>query len=367
VTYNTAGRDGNVYCIQDATGGIFIEAPHQQLEGMPGDVVEVSGFTTFSTGYAPAVIQPTIRIVGKAHLPHALHLSFSQLASGANDGLLVNITGFVRSISRRDGSLVFRLEVGDEVVDLFVPEMTRWESEALVGATLKIDAVCSNLFNAKNQLNGVEFYVPRRENIAVIQRPDRNPFLIPPTRIDSLMLFPSHTGTSAGKRVHLHGTVTYAQGSLLYLWDGTGGIAIHRTETAPVLPGAAVDVIGFPAVGAYSPILTDAQVRKAGLGKMPKPVISTTDEARSGVHDGQVITVTALLDGDESRRDNSMLLLESRQAHFVATFPDQSSAAGLDLATASVLQLTGICSSRSTRESNPFRFGCYYAVRMTSE
>jgi signal transduction histidine kinase/CheY-like chemotaxis protein len=221
---------------------------------------------------------------------------------------------------------------------------------------LKIDAVCSNLFNAKNQLNGVEFYVPRHENIAVLQRPTDDPFLTPPARIDSLMLFPSHVSASSRQRVHLHGVVTYAEGGLLYLWDGTGGIAIHRTENAPVLLGDAIDAIGFPAVGAYSPILTDAQIRRAGLGKMPAPVISTADQARSGLHEGQLITVTGLLDGDESHRDNSMLLLESGQTHFVASFPNRSSAARLDLSEASVLQLTGMCSVEVDESKQPISF-----------
>lgn len=43
VTYNKTGRDGNVYCIQNSKGGIFLEAPDRALTGKPGDIVEVRG------------------------------------------------------------------------------------------------------------------------------------------------------------------------------------------------------------------------------------------------------------------------------------------------------------------------------------
>jgi two-component system sensor histidine kinase/response regulator len=96
-------------------------------------------------------------------------------------------------------------------------------------------------------------------------------------------------------------------------------------------------------VGPYTPVLNDASIRRRGVSKPPVPISSTADEARTGRYDAQLITVTAVLEGDESHRDNPTLLLQSGQAHFVATFPNRSSAAGLNLKQASVLQLTGIC------------------------
>jgi signal transduction histidine kinase/DNA-binding response OmpR family regulator len=356
VTFNMSGRDGNVYSIQNASGGIFLEAPSQSLPGKPGDVVEVRGVTSFSSGYAPAVIQPVVRIVGKSPLPRPLHLSFSTLASGASDGLFATISGLVRAVSTRDGSPTLRFDTGDDVVDIFVQDMTYPEMEGLVGDRLRLDAVCSNIFNAKNQLNGVEFYVPRRENITVLERPVGDPFESPPTRIDSLMLFSAHARDGSKQRVHLHGVVTYSQGPLVYLWDGTGGIAIRRSGTDVVKPGDVLDAVGFPAVGSYSPVLLDAAIRRAGTGQQPGPISSTAEEARAGLHDGQLITMTALLEGDESERDNPMLLLKSGEAHFVATFPNRPNAAGLNFSQASVLQVTGICTVEVDEGKQPISF-----------
>ena len=81
VTYNRTGPDGDVYCIQDATGGIFIEAPGRRLPGKPGDIVEVQGFVTYS-----AIVEPVIRIVGSARLPRPIRLNFAALNNGTSDG-----------------------------------------------------------------------------------------------------------------------------------------------------------------------------------------------------------------------------------------------------------------------------------------
>ncbi|MGA8593285.1 MAG: response regulator [Bryobacteraceae bacterium] len=356
VTYNTAGRDGNVYCIQNGSGGIFLEAPSRRFQGNPGDVVDVRGFTTFSSGYAPAVIEPVVRVVSKSRLPRPLHLSFGMLASGASDGLFVTLSGIVRAVSTLDGSPTLRFDTGDDVVNVFVPDMPRTQLDALVATRLKIEAVCSNLFNKKNQLNGVEFYVPTRENLTVLQRPAGNPFLTPPVAVNSLMLFPSRGGGRSTQPIHLRGLVTYAHGKGVYLWDGTGGIAMEQSGTQRVAPNDLVDAVGFPEVGSYTPVLTDVLIRRSGTSKQPIPVSSTADEARTGRYDGQLIRVTALLEGDESQRDKPALLLKSGDAHFVATFPSRSNAAGLNLTQASILQLTGICAVEVDDGKQPISF-----------
>ncbi len=355
VTYNKTGRDGNVYCIQNSTGGIFLEAPDRALTGKPGDIVEVRGLATASTGYAPAVVEPVIRVVGKSRLPRPVRLSVSVLSSGASDGLFVTVSGVVRSVATTDGSPTLRLDTGNAVVGVFVPEMTRHELEDLVGYTLRIEGVCSNTFNARNQLNGVEFYVPRRENVIVLERPASDPFQSPPVRIDSLLVF-SYRPEGSKQRVHLRGVVTYAQDQVVYLWDGTGGIAMQSSGAMPVKQGDLLDAAGFPEVGNYSPVLTDVAIRVAGTAQQPAPISTTADEARTGRHNGELIRITALLEGDESHRDNSMLLLESGGAHFVATFPSRSSASGLKLTPGSIVQLAGVCAVEVNEGKQPISF-----------
>lgn len=100
----------------------------------------------------------------------------------------------------------------------------------------------------------------------------------------------------------LAGVVTYAHETAVYLWDGTGGIEMQQSETKRVAPNDLVDAVGFPVIGSYTPILTDVSIRGRGTAKQPIPFSTTADGDRSGRYDGQLITVTALLEGDESQR-----------------------------------------------------------------
>ncbi|MEO8658494.1 MAG: response regulator [Bryobacteraceae bacterium] len=354
VTFNTAGN-GDVYCIQNATGAIFIESP-KPLPGVPGDIVDVQGVTTFSNGYAPAIVEPVVHVVGTSHLPQPKQLSFEALASGANDGQFVTLTGTVRAYSTAGFFPVLRLEIGDNIVNVTVPVMTVEELEPFVATKLRIEAVCSNLFNKNNQLTGVEFYVPERRNLIVLEHPVENPYLTPPVPISSLALFSSHQRKPAGEREHLRGVVTYASGSTVYLSDATGGISVKQTSDHRLAPGDLVDAVGFPALGSYTPSLSDASIRVIGKAKQPDPIVLTADEARTGSCDGKLITVEALLEGDDSKREKPSLLLSSGQAHFVATFPDRSSATNLGLTQASVLQLTGICVIEVDDNKQPLSF-----------
>jgi signal transduction histidine kinase/CheY-like chemotaxis protein len=356
VTYNADGRDGKVYALQNSTGGIFIEAPSRSLPGSPGELVDVRGVVTFTSGYAPAIIEPVVRVVGKAPLPRPRNLSLRALLSGAYDGIFVTLSGIVRAVSSVDGVPTLRLDTGHDIVDVFVPVMPRVELDALVAAKLQIEAVCSNLFNKNNQLNGVEFYVPALEKLTVLERPPDDPFLTPAVPVSNLLRFSSNRDGQAHVRVHLRGVVTYAHGATIYLSDSSGDIAVEQSKTKKVAPGDLIDAAGFPDVGSYSPVLTDSIIRKAGVARQPVAVSSTADEARTGRYDGHLITVTALLEGDESQRDKPALLLESGDSHFVATFPDRASAARLNLTQASILRVTGVCAVEVDDSKEPISF-----------
>jgi signal transduction histidine kinase/CheY-like chemotaxis protein len=354
VTFNQAGRDGNVFSIQDESGGIFIEAPQRTFPGKPGDLVDVRGVTTLS-GYAPAVSQPVVHVLGKSHLPPALHLGFDALASGDNDGSFVSLSGTVRGLAMIDGSPALRLDTGFDIVDAFVPDWPREALAGLVGATVKLKAVCSNIFNERNQLNGVEFYVPGSGSLEVLGRLSGDPFSGAPDEIDALMRF-NHRAGKQSQRVHLHGVVTYAHATWLYLWDGTGGIRVQLDSPAAASPGDIVDAAGFPGVGSYTPTLSDSVLKRIGRGDQPAPVLSNVEDARSGRLDSRLIKITGVLEGDESKHDTPALILQSGDSHFVATFPDQTTANSMRLETGSVLQLVGICAVEVDEDKRPVSF-----------
>jgi PAS domain S-box-containing protein len=352
VTYNAAGRDGKVFSVQEATGGIFIElaAP---VQAQPGDLVDIRGVTILS-GYAPAIEPTAVKIVGKAALPRPLLFGFDSLASGAKDGWFVTISGTVRSVISIDGALALRLDTGTSVVNLFVPGLSRAAMQQLIDATVTIDAVCSNIFNERNQLNGVEFYAPQPAQLNMAARTTHDRFLAPITPIDALLRFGE--GSDKTRMAHLRGVVTYADDSQTYLWDNTGGTSIRHDGSEHVRPGDLIEAVGFPEAGAYSPVLSDALIRRVGREKEPAPVVVKAEEARTGRYDMRLIAMTAFVEEDVTRGAKRTLVLKAGDVHFDATLTGTQDVGQIDVPEGTLVRATGICSVDVDDSKRPISF-----------
>jgi hypothetical protein len=83
VTYYYPVRD-NLF-VQDSTGGIYVDCRGmKELPMVAGQLVEVEGQSA-AGDFAPVVIKPTVRILGRGSLPIAPRLSLAELFSGLQD------------------------------------------------------------------------------------------------------------------------------------------------------------------------------------------------------------------------------------------------------------------------------------------
>jgi hypothetical protein len=84
---------GGLFFVQDSTAGVFVNS-----SGAPpvlGDVVQISGIS-HAGGYAPDIMSAKWKKLGTAPLPEARRISGERLASGAEDGQRVEVSGIVR-------------------------------------------------------------------------------------------------------------------------------------------------------------------------------------------------------------------------------------------------------------------------------
>src|SRR6202030_1786467 len=82
-----------------------------------------------------------------------------------------------------------------------------------------------------------------------------------------------------GRRVKLQGTVTLSlAGQEFFLQDPAGGIRVRSAQTNELHLGDRVEVLGFPAIGDFTPRLEEAIFRQNGSGPLPTPVPSTAQE-----------------------------------------------------------------------------------------
>jgi PAS domain S-box-containing protein len=351
--------------VQDATDGIFVDAsgvPPQALAAAAARQVAIIEGESASGAFAPQVRLRRLTIVGPGAWPRAEAATYPELASGKLDSRLVTVRGMVRSIGREpprpDGQVRFILELATGGVSFQVRlhladpgAAADLEGDKLIDATVGLRGVCGGIFNGQRQLVGVVLHAPDAGAVTVLEPPSTSdPFATPPQPIESLFRF-SPRGRSL-HRVHVDGTVVYRQaGGALYVADDSSGLAVQTRQEGALVPGDRIQVVGFPAMGEWTPVLEDATFRRIGTATAPPPVPTTADkEASADAHDARLVTLDAELLDVAEQRGHLVLALRAGGAIFDAdvapALTAEPAAEALQLSRGSRLTLTGVSVAR---------------------
>lgn len=330
--------------LQDDSAGIYLGDFPTPLELLPGQEVEVVG-TTSPGEYAPIVSPQTVTVVGAKPLPEAKPVTFEELASGTEDSQFVEVHGIVRAaqVDPFTHYLLIDLATGGGRLALYATNLAPAQTRDLVDSTVHARGVCSTQFNRQRQLFYIRILVPRPEDFLIEKPAPAAPWSIPAETIGSLLQF-TPQGTY-GHRVKVVGQVTYQQrGNMIFVEDEKQGLLVQTRQLTPLSVGDRVEILGFPAQGAYTPTMQDALYRKVGSGLPPDPVAVTLDEALKGTRDCQLVRIEAsLLDRASSSREQS-LVLQAQNFVFHAYYQAGPDAPGLGaLANGSRVVVTGVC------------------------
>jgi PAS domain S-box-containing protein len=352
-------RDGSFLFVQDATDGIFVDAMDEPPRGARvGDLAAVEGAT------APGLFAPQVRLrhltpLGPGAPPAPARASYADLAGGKLDSRLCELAGTIRSVGREartDGryQLVMTLATGGATFTVYIhiadpPGDPGDPTLGLVDATVVVRGVAGGVFNGQRQQVGVVLHVPDARAIRVVQPPlAPDPYAQVPRSIQSLFRFAP--GAELNHRVRVDGVVTYQQpGSALYISarDGSAGLQVRTRQSDPLAPGDAVQVVGFPAMGDWTPVLEDATFRRAGRAAPPAPIASTAElEVGPDAHDARLVTLEAELLDVEEHRGKLALALKSGPVIFDA---ELAGTGDLGLGHGSRLRLTGVSAVRTDR------------------
>ncbi|HET6279662.1 MAG TPA: PAS domain S-box protein [Polyangia bacterium] len=350
-------EQGTALFIQDETDGIYVDSTERPSRSyQAGQLAEAEGYTS------PGLFAPQIRLhrlimLGPAPLPAPRKSSYHDLATGEFDCKLVEMEGTVRWIGpeqRPNGQLRFLMRlhaagiafpVHLEVGEPFVPPN-------LLDARVRVRGVVGGMFNARRQMIGIVLYVDRGRDVVVERPAAADAFAAPPSSINGLLQYSK--GSKVNQRVRIRGTVTlHHRGSDLFIWDGSGGVAVQTFQTEPTLAvGDDVEVIGFPTLGEWSPTVQDASYRRVGRSKLPAPIATTAVRESSGRnHDAQLVTLEAELVDVMNGAEKQILVMSDGDRIFSAELGQSAAIDGRDarLETegdraqrGSVLRLTGI-------------------------
>ena len=337
--------------IQDDTSGIFVDVHRQDLQVRTGDLVEVSGASA-PGNFAPEIVRPAFKVLGRRDLPVARRLPMVQLLTGAEDSQFVEVSGTVRSIGRTmEGHLTLDLASADTRFRVMVPEFDGPLPLHLVDATVTARGVLGTIFNQRRQMVGIQHYAPALDAVRVVRRAHADPLALPVRPINSLLEF--ETDPTRLRRVAIRGVVTQRGERGLFLQDETAGIEVRGGAVADVKVGQHITAIGFPVLGAYSPILEDPIIRPAAATVPAEPMPITAEQALTGNYDARLVRLRGTLVSRGASLTGHLLLLQAGPHLFTASWDAAAGPWPHPAAEGSELEVTGICRIEADPDRTP--------------
>lgn len=329
--------------LQDASGAVWVKWSSGLPQPETGSVVELEGVTTFSD-FAPDIGKPRWTVVGHALMPVPKRVSFEQMASTSEDSLWVEVEGIVRQAeylhrSAAERVLWMDLAIPGGRIDLVIPWDGRPVPPGFVDARIRVNGVCGAEFSAKDQLVGVQLYVPSLANVSVVEPAEPYPFNEATTPIGRIQRYGFHN--SFGHRVKLAGLVTASlPGQGFYMEDGSGSLYVATRQGIALRPGDRIETLGFIGLADAHVRLEDAVSRKTGSGPAPAAKTVTVEQAISGQYDSELVVLRGSVVGGSSFRRNETLVVQQKQAVFSISLPPMIEELP---AEGSLVEATGIC------------------------
>jgi signal transduction histidine kinase len=191
-----------------------------------------------------------------------------------------------------------------------------------------------------------------------------------PRTVTQLLQFAPNS--SLQHRVKLAGTVLHCEpGESVFLRDLSGPIRIETRDAGPLVPGDQIEALGFPAMGQYGPFLEDASLRQTGRVAALAPIAVAAPELLRNGKDGDLIRLDAEMLWISRQAKETILTVRAGDSTFIALLKqtDRSPATLPELASGSLLRLTGICQfqgQRLDRVTNAMVLPATFSLRLRS-
>jgi signal transduction histidine kinase len=321
--------------VQDDTGGAYLNNPppgHYER----GMRLRVTG-RTYPGLYVPGVRPDRVEVIGTAPLPAPTRVTAADLASGRWHYQYVELSGVVQAVAPAPDGTVARVASGDDEIEVRIGE--RPTGAPLVGAAVTVRGLAAGAINDRRQLVRPYLKAQTFADLRIDSPPDADPFEVPLVPVSHLMRYSPNGGQRP--RVRVRGVVTFHRpGEALVVRDGEDAMYARAENGEPLEPGDAVEVVGFPRMGAYRAELAHAVYRKVGTEPAPDAVPATPEELLTGAREADLVSLDGELVEGYPTPDGDVLALRSGKKRFLARCP-AGTAAGLQ--PGSVLSVTGIC------------------------
>jgi signal transduction histidine kinase len=346
--------------IEDETGGIELIFRPEQSHQTPtlGEYVVVQGVADWVEGDM-AVRVESVKSMGKGNLPPAKPSSWSELSSGHGVDQWVEIEGVVHA---SDGSHVL-LECEGEQALATIRSAPAPLVDNLVDSVVRMRGVAT-LARDEHQVRGITLIVPSLEYVEVDQGPVDG-FSLPTRKISSLLL--GNSTKALRHRVRIEGVLTLQDGDHYFLQDETGSAmaiakqnivltrsghwvfwqstqAHEASADAQMKPGDRIEVVGFPEMRGYSPVLTEVLFRRLGGSAQVTPVQTDANGIFAGNLDSTLVSLEGVLLSKQIFGQKTVMEFRDGQRGFEVFVQEPV----MSIAPGSRVCMTGVCQTEPT-------------------
>jgi diguanylate cyclase (GGDEF)-like protein len=348
--------DDWILFVQDGDTAIFVNRGKDD-KLIAGDRVLIKGTTAGS--FRPIVLASEIDLLHHGDLPQPVPVTFDDLTSAQYDCRMVTVHAVVHAADLIvDGSNPPRF-----TRLWLVTEGGRFEAEMdssdaslpkrLLDAEVEITGVVAGRFDDKMQLTGVVLFVPSLSQLRILKYTSSNPWTLPVTPMDKIIIG-SHVNILS-KRLRVHGVITYyLPGSAVVLQDGARSLWITTHTRDPLQIGDQADATGFSDMRERLLSLTDGEIQDSHIKTYVKPFPATWHQlafwasSTPDGHQNDLVSIegTVVTEVREATQDEYVLASDGQLFTAIYRHPPEAGALPpmVMIPLGSTIRVTGICS-----------------------
>ncbi len=268
--------------LQDATAGIRVRPSKFVDLSLTGHRVEVKGGTS-PDGDADAIVDASIKDLGKAPAPEPIRLSASDLKKDRFDDLLVRLRGVPRSLHvNSTGQGALSIQVTDVQMNARVMDDRQPLTSRLLDAEVDATGVASTAVDVDNRVTDFTLLIPATQSIAILKEAPGLQTL-PFRSVQQLW----NSGEPPSHRIRLRGAVYTASSSELRFLDSSGSLPIRAAAGAELFSRGDVDIVAFARKNGSGIVLEEARSLDAGATRHERldsaPAVLTSAAAVHGL------------------------------------------------------------------------------------
>ena len=347
ITYKNQSGEG--FFAQEGSQGIYIDyggRPSGHLHVRQR--VRIIGLTR-SGGFAPIIGQAQVIPVGEATWPEPTVIETELALTGAYDSKWVELEGRIRAIpTGSQNRAPFEVATDIGLLPTWLWRIAdKAALEQLLDARVRIKGVLAATFTKKHELRGYRLLVHSIDEVQALPDPAALAGAIDVGPIGHIMQF-SGSG-SFGPRVRVRGVVTARTLQGLYVEDETGATRVEPRASNAQL-GDVIDVLGYPAMAADGPALTQAVVSATGTRAPRTPHLSSGEQILSADLHNRLVELDGRVETVVRVGTQNTITLQAGQMAFQAVLSADEPLP--ELLIGSIVRVAGI----ATIEREPSRF-----------